>query len=73
VLTIEKAVHIARELVAEKGLRLGDIFSAKLMDVENQWCVSFAIIKQESVYILPDRVFVMVDNETGEAFIPTII
>ncbi|HEV3309459.1 MAG TPA: hypothetical protein VG815_02950 [Chloroflexota bacterium] len=72
-LTIEKAVHIARELVAEKGLRLGDIFSARLMDVENQWCVSFAIIKQENINILPDRVFVFVDNETGEGVIPTMI
>ena len=72
-ITIEKAVHIARETVAEKGLRLGDIFSAILMDVENEWCVSFAIIKQENVYILPDRVFVYVDNETGEAYLPTTI
>jgi hypothetical protein len=71
VITIEKAVHIARETVAEKGLRLGDIFSAKLFDVKNEWCVSFAIIKQENLYILPDRVFVMVDNETGESYVAT--
>jgi hypothetical protein len=73
VLTIEKAVRIARDAVAEKGLRLGDIFSAKLMDDENQWCVSFAIIMPENVRVLPDRVFVMVDNETGEAVIPPVI
>ena len=72
-LTIEKAVHIARETVAEKGLRLGDIFSARLMDVENEWCVSFAIIMPENVFMLPDRVFVFVDNETGEAHIPTTV
>jgi hypothetical protein len=71
--TIEKAVRIARDAVAEKGLRLGEIFSAKLMDIENEWCVSFAIIKEKNVRILPDRVIVMVDNETGEAYIPTIV
>jgi hypothetical protein len=71
--TIEKAVRIARDTVALQGLRLGDIFSARLMDVENQWCVSFAIKVPENVRMLPDRVFVMVDNETGEAHIPTII
>lgn len=69
-LTIEKAVHIARETIASEGLQLGEIFSARLMDVENEWCVSFAIIVPENMRVLPDRVFVMVHNETGESYIP---
>jgi hypothetical protein len=71
--SIEKAVKIARDAVAFQGLQLGDVFSARLMDAENQWCVSFAIKMPENVQMLPDRVFVMVDNETGEAHIPAII
>jgi hypothetical protein len=73
VVTIENAVRIAREKVADEGLQLGEIISARLMDEDNEWCVSFAIIKLKNIAILPDRVFVMVDNDTGAVYIPHII
>jgi hypothetical protein len=70
VVTIEDAVRIARGVVRERGWALGEIFWARLTD-ENHWCISFAVLCEPNARILPDRLTVVVDAESGQASIPT--
>ncbi len=72
-MNIEKAVKIARETVAEKGLQLGEIELARFFNESDEWCVSSAIIQPPNKRILPSNVIVLIDNETGQARLPPMI